>query len=923
MHTLVKASFADGIRLAALSALSFLGVLALSGAAAAQGNPFGPPPPAPGAPPGAPPATAPAPPPPAAAPSPFGPPAAAPGQFGPAPPGQFGPPAAAPPGAFGPPAAAPGQFGPSATTTDQGAPTTTTTDQPAAPATDAEQTPAEEEQERWLSLMEQTNLSGSTGLVHSSYAGSGAPGTFRVSFLTDWFTASNFLCRPTDMAFGPGASSRYGSGMDKSCKQSTTTMLGNGPSDTTSRVGGTFAINATPLSFLEAYAMLRTYATSTDQGNPQLLQVLGDTTLGVKAFLPPKLGRIFTFGGEIQLLLLNGTGGVGLAGGGTSALFRGLGTADFRKPNDGGLPLRFNLNLAYKVDNSGKLVEDVEEARGKALGYSNPPISASNPNGDPGVARSPITRIERFGLGINKVDSFQLFFAGELPFSRAQPFVEWSADLPVNRQGYYCHTGRVSNGDVCYGLENFNAPNAQTAGGPGFKAFPSRLTLGVKTNPLSGRVWHGLSAHASVDIGTSGVHSWIEEMAPQAPWTLYLGLGFVYDTKDPTPPPVPVAPPAPPPQIIAAPVTLVRGLVHEQGHNDVLVADAIVTFEGGVQSPLATGADGHFVTRNIEPGTYKLDIKAPGFKPGTCTAVVNPAGAAPAVAPPGASPVPGAPASPFGAPPASPFGAPPASPFGAPGGAPGTPGGPAVPPGNVFPPAGVPAAPTGPTIVDIDCPLESLPKTGNIYGVVRDGENGSPVAGAVVKLTDASNKEIAATADGSGNFIFKELTPGAVMLKGEASGYMPHISPAEVRASEDARPTLQINKRPKTPSVKVEGKEIKISKQIHFETDSAKILGDSNSLMEEIADVLQRNPNLRKVEIQGHTDNTGTREHNLQLSDARASSVKTWLVGAGIDGARLVPKGYGQDRPIAPNVTAANRTRNRRVQFIILEGSAK
>ncbi len=505
--------------------------------------------------------------------------------------------------------------------------------------------------------MEQVNLSGSTGLVHSSYAGSGAAGTFRVSFLTDFFSAGNFLCRPTDMAFGPGGTT-YPNGMDKSCKQSVGGQLGNGPSDHTSRVGGTFVINATPWSFLEAYAMLRTYATSTDQGNPQLLQVLGDTTLGVKGFMPPKLGRLFTFGGEAQLLLLNGTGDVGLSGAGTSALFRGIGTADFRKPNDGGFPLRFNLNLAYKLDNSGQLVQDVEIARGKALGYSNIPTNGMAP-ADPGPARSPITRIERFGLGINKVDTFQLFLAGELPFSRAQPFVEWSADIPVNRQGYYCHTGRVSNGDVCLGLEDLSSPTPSTAGGPGFKAFPSRLTLGVKTNPLSGRVWHGLSAHASVDIGTSGVHSWIEEMAPQAPWTLYLGLGFVYDTKEPPPPPTPVAPPAPPPQIIPAPVTLVRGLVHEQGHNDVLVADAIVTFEGGVQAPLATGADGHFVTRNIDPGTYKLDIKAPGFKPGTCQVVVNPAGATPALPPPGVSPVPGAPASPFGAPPASPFGAPP------------------------------------------------------------------------------------------------------------------------------------------------------------------------------------------------------------------------------------------------------------------------
>ncbi len=767
--------------------------------------------------------------------------------------------------------------------------------------------------ERWLSLMEQSNLSGSTGLLHTSYAGSGAPGTFRVGFITDWFTASNFLCRPGDIA-QPNQS--------KGCAAPLHYLLaGKGTSDSASRVGGTFMINATPLSFLEAYAMLRTYATSNDQGSPQLLQVLGDTTIGVKAFLPPKLGRVFTFGGEVQLLLLNGTGNVGVSGGGTSAFFNAMGGADLRKPNDGGVPLRFHVNFGYKVDNSGKLVQDVEEARANANGLTNTSADTSTP------ARLPITRIERFGLGINKVDTMQLKMAIEAPFSRVQPYIEWSADLPSNRQGYYCHTGRVSNGDLCLGLDNFGATNAMTEGGPGFKSYPSRFTIGARTNPFSSHLLHGLSAHVAIDIGTTGVSTFVEELAPQAPWTLYLGLGYAFDVREPPPPPTPVAPPAPPPQLIPAPQTFVRGTVHEQGKPDVLVADAIVTFEGAIQAPLATGPDGRFVTRHLEPGSYKLDIKAAGFKPGSCLANVLPPGQ-PGAAPgglgapgaPGAPGGPGAPPGPFGAPPPSPFGAPPGTPGGpaAPPGAPGAPGAPAAP--GIVPPPVTPGAPSGPTFVDVDCPLESLPKTGAILGLVKDAETNGPIAGAVIKLTDANGKEISVTADGNGNFVFKDLTPGAVMLRGEASGYMAHVNPAEVRASEDARPTMTLTKRPKVASVKVEGKEIKISKQIHFETDSAKILGDSNGLLEEIADVLQSHPGIRRVEIQGHTDNTGSRDHNLQLSDARASSVKTWLVGAGVDGGRLVPKGYGQDRPLAPNVTAANRARNRRVQFIILDG---
>ena len=245
-------------------------------------------------------------------------------------------------------------------------------------------------------------------------------------------------------------------------------------------------------------------------------------------------------------------------------------------------------------------------------------------------------------------------------------------------------------------------------------------------------------------------------------------------------------------------------------------------------------------------------------------------------------------------------------------------GGPGAP--NMGGPGGLPPQPQGPTFVDVDCPLESLPKTGNVLGLVKDADTGAAVAGAVIHLTDAANHDLSGTADGSGSFTFKDLPPGSISIKAEAPGYMVHAEQGDVQVQTDNRVTVSLNKKPKTPSVKVEGKEIKISRQIHFETDSAKILGDSNSLLEEIADVLQSHPTIKQVEIQGHTDNTGTREHNQQLSDARANSVKSWLVTAGVDGSRLTAKGYGQDRPVAPNVTAANRAKNRRVQFIITSG---
>ncbi len=232
-----------------------------------------------------------------------------------------------------------------------------------------------------------------------------------------------------------------------------------------------------------------------------------------------------------------------------------------------------------------------------------------------------------------------------------------------------------------------------------------------------------------------------------------------------------------------------------------------------------------------------------------------------------------------------------------------------------------PQAPQGPQVVEIDCPLEAMPKLGNIQGQVKDAETGAGVPGAIVKMTLADGKETTATADGGGNFSFKDLTPGSVSIKVDASGYMVAGAKADVRANDTTRPTVTVAKRPKISLVKLQGNELKIMKQVHFETNSAKILGDSNQLLSEVADTIQRTPSIKRIEVQGHTDNTGLKDANLALSQQRADSVRSFLISQGVDGSRLTAKGYGQERPIAPNITAANRAKNRRVQFIILEGA--
>ena len=114
-----------------------------------------------------------------------------------------------------------------------------------------------------------------------------------------------------------------------------------------------------------------------------------------------------------------------------------------------------------------------------------------------------------------------------------------------------------------------------------------------------------------------------------------------------------------------------------------------------------------------------------------------------------------------------------------------------------------------------------------------------------------------------------------------------------------------------------QGNLIVITRQVHFQTGSAQILPDSNTLLEDIADVIRRNSSISSVEIQGHTDNQGVAAANKKLSQDRAEQVKAYLVKKGVAAGRLTAVGYGQEKPTATNDTPAGRDANRRVEFAL------
>ncbi len=112
--------------------------------------------------------------------------------------------------------------------------------------------------------------------------------------------------------------------------------------------------------------------------------------------------------------------------------------------------------------------------------------------------------------------------------------------------------------------------------------------------------------------------------------------------------------------------------------------------------------------------------------------------------------------------------------------------------------------------------------------------------------------------------------------------------------------------------------EVIVLKGVNFETGSAKLTADSQSVMDDMAATLTKYSTM-VVEVSGHTDSTGSAKLNRSLSQQRADAVVAYLVGKGVKADNLKAKGYGPDKPVADNATAKGRADNRRVELHILQ----
>jgi outer membrane protein OmpA-like peptidoglycan-associated protein len=111
-----------------------------------------------------------------------------------------------------------------------------------------------------------------------------------------------------------------------------------------------------------------------------------------------------------------------------------------------------------------------------------------------------------------------------------------------------------------------------------------------------------------------------------------------------------------------------------------------------------------------------------------------------------------------------------------------------------------------------------------------------------------------------------------------------------------------------------EAKTPVVLRGVTFETGRSALKPDSYTILDIVAASLIANPDI-KIEIAGHTDNTGTAATNTRLSQARADAVRAYLASKGVAPGRMVAKGYGPSQPVAPNTTVTGRAQNRRVEL--------
>jgi outer membrane protein OmpA-like peptidoglycan-associated protein len=219
-------------------------------------------------------------------------------------------------------------------------------------------------------------------------------------------------------------------------------------------------------------------------------------------------------------------------------------------------------------------------------------------------------------------------------------------------------------------------------------------------------------------------------------------------------------------------------------------------------------------------------------------------------------------------------------------------------------------------IYEIEIPEEQQvkAKTSYVRGIVRDKQSKIPLS-AQIELIDLKTNETESLVESdsvTGQYLFVLTEGSEYALYVNKKNYLfqsLNFNYSEAKNSKPIVLNIDLEKA-------LEG-TTSVLENIFFDVDKYDLKPKSKTELQKILKFLQDNKTIR-VEISGHTDNTGSAVYNKQLSQKRAQSVYDYLIQNGISGQQLVPKGYGSEQPIADNTSEEGKQKNRRIQFKII-----
>ncbi len=204
----------------------------------------------------------------------------------------------------------------------------------------------------------------------------------------------------------------------------------------------------------------------------------------------------------------------------------------------------------------------------------------------------------------------------------------------------------------------------------------------------------------------------------------------------------------------------------------------------------------------------------------------------------------------------------------------------------------------------------TAPEFVGLTGTVYDAKTRQPIP---AQLTYVEQEDSMRVATSSGKYRLglgsKQRYSVGVAAKGYLSANLA-ISPAD-----SAGKTTMTHDFYLTPLAA--GASITLEK-IYFATSEYQLLPESFNELDALVAMLRENPSM-KIRIEGHTDNLGDFDKNVELSRNRADAVREYLIKKGIVGQRLEAKGYGPTRPVGKGNSEAERRKNRRVEFVVVQ----